>query len=521
VLDTHEPFVYIRSMRAGLLLLLLFPLFSFAQSISYSAVETDYSYKVKFRSLVTADRLNHVLGIFPNAVNYQKLADEHAAHIFGLFHSAYYMDKKGFPAEMSVGFSGTKEPEVTHVDFSEVEGDPYLWIEYEAEGRTLLHKTTAELWFGSNSTATIELPFLTNFPLIYSDNMKKYRDPKFKKCTDEHYWEPKDFSYFWDPYICPELSRPPLSTLVSFELKKVEEAPAHRVPLTQIRGDNENGPLTVLYFAHGFDEIPPSGSPDEPGQKLVRDSGYKLYKNLDKVLIKQYGFTKVTGLAGLREILGDDITHLNLIREVSLENHNQRRYFSTLVRKDRNQTYIVRSGLFPSDNDKKLVTFPTFWKEAWENGDFIYYGGHSGDGTSLSIDNMLSNIKKSQMNITDGIVFSQSKTQIAYFDACSTYDHFQDMYAGLKPQNLHMLTYGLVSLFEVAAATEESVLDLIINETQDLTWKQEIEKIEASQLRPYIEFQYSNKSVRTRKYNYYSERKIYPTSLLNVFVTGD
>lgn len=501
-------------MKFGLLLLFLLPTLGFAQSISYSAVETEYSYKVKFRSLIHADAPS-------DSVNYQKLADDHAAHIFGLFHSAYYMDKRGFPSEMSVGFSGSKEPEVTHVGTSTIKGDPYLWIDYEAEGRTLLHKTTAEQWFGGKDTATVKLPFLTNFPMIYSDDMKRYKDAKFKACTDSHYWQAKEFSYFWDPYMCPWLGEEPYSTQVKFEFSKVEEPSASRVPLAQVRGDNENGRLTVLYFAHGFNEVPPSGKPDEPGQKLLRDSGYKLYKNLDAVLIKQYHFTKVTGLAHLRELLGDDMRHLNLAREVTLENHNQRRYFSTLVRKDRERTYVVRSGLFPSDNDEGLVTFPTFWKEAWENGDFIYYGGHSGDGTSLSIDNMLSNIKKSRANITDGIVFSQSKTQIAYFDACSTYDHFQDMYAGLKYKNLHMLTYGLVSLFEVAAATEETMLQLVINETRDLTWKEELEQIEASQLRPYIDFLYTNSSVRTRKFNYYNERKIYPTSLLNVLVTGE
>lgn len=98
----------------------------------------------------------------------------------------------------------------------------------------------------------------------------------------------------------------------------------------------------------------------------------------------------------------------------------QRRYFSTHLLRQGDHTIVVRSALFDTTNDVSstpLLSFPKFWKEAWENGDFIYYGGHSGDGASLNISSMINNLERADIG---AIGFNNKKTQIAFIDACSS-----------------------------------------------------------------------------------------------------
>jgi len=512
---------------ATLLALFVTTLFSgpgWSQSISNSGIEIEYSYQTSFRSVARQTQViidNPAVEI-SRAVDPVKLANEHAGHVYGLFHSAYYMVEMGFPSDLSEGFVGTMTPIVENVESFAVEGDPYIWIRYRAYGRAILHKKAAAQWFKNNAVKNeITLPLLVNLPLVYTDDMKRYKKSRWKECTDYYFWKPYDFSYFYDPFYCKDLGQAPISAPTKFEVIKLDPPADQVVPTQAIHGDNENGKLITLYFVHGFDEVPRPGYHNKPNRDLYRDGGYKLYKNLETTLLEKYGFTKVSSLDEFREILGREFDNIHLIREVSLEHNYQRRYLSTFVRKDNDgKISVVRSGLFPSDNDEDLVTFPTFWKEAWENGDFIYYGGHSGDGTALSIHNMLKNIEKSKLDIVKDINFNPVKTQVAFFDACSSYAHFQQMYAQLKPSRLHVLTYGLVSLYHTAEATEQTMLEIIFS-SKPIKWSNALEQIERAQLKPQMDYLYKTKSVATRKYRDYLERKLYPSSLLNVRVTDN
>jgi hypothetical protein len=473
---------------------------------------------MKFRSLSRheSDNSSLVLGVSPSA-----LAMEHAYHLYGVFQSPYYLDKKGHPAEVSIGFSGTMTPTIVEAQAFIIEGDPYIWVEYRGAGKTVLHRRVANDWFGNKNEVAVTLPLIKDLTAIYKDGMTGYKSAKWKDCTDKFFNDPDSFSYFYDPFYCPELGSEPIAEDVTFELRKLPEPENTALPLSDLRAGNYNGRLVTLYFVHGFDEIPEPPKGGDIMDGIRKDAGYKLYQNLENVLLRDYGFTKVQGLAEFREFLGSEFNNINLIREVSLEHPSQYRFFRTYVRRDRGgRIWVVRSGLFPSDNDGALVTFPTFWKEAWENGDVLYYGGHSGDGSALSIRNMLDNLRNSKLSVTKNIRFNQGKTQIAFFDACSSYAHFQQMYADLKPNNLHILSYALPSLFHTAVATERVLLETVFSAPEDLHWMEFLEEVEKAQLKPHVDFLYRTKAERDEVYQKYLNREIYPSSLLNVHSSG-
>ncbi|MGE0634465.1 MAG: hypothetical protein AB7O96_18765, partial [Pseudobdellovibrionaceae bacterium] len=327
-------------------------------TLANSSKEVSYEYKVSFRSLKKVN---------DPKVDEEELAKFHAWHLFGLFHAPQFAEQNGFPLELTEGFAGTELPEVKDVRVFNKKGDDYLWVEYVGVAKMLLLNQVYKNILGDKKEIQYQFPLLVNFPKIYSDDMKKYRDPTFVKCTDAHYKEPKDFSYFYNPFRCPELAEEPLAQKITFNLKLVEENVEKKgtlVPLSQIRGENENGKLTTLYFINGFDVSPKSGA--TPGQ-IHRDSGWKLYKSLEKRLTKEMGFEKMESLGDLREVLGEDFGYLNLLTEVNLNHDTQRRYFSTFVKKTRSRTWVVRSALFTTDNDtgsRPLLSFPKFWKEA-------------------------------------------------------------------------------------------------------------------------------------------------------------
>src|SRR4051812_49374845 len=112
--------------------LCFFQVSAHAQSISLGE-EFNYSYNVEFRSLVHHSR--HL----ESESDPFKLAINHVWHVYGLFHSSYYLESSGFPAELSVGFAGTTMPQVTEATSFTKENDPYLWVRYRAEARAVLH----------------------------------------------------------------------------------------------------------------------------------------------------------------------------------------------------------------------------------------------------------------------------------------------------------------------------------------------------------------------------------------------
>ncbi|MCB0404493.1 MAG: hypothetical protein KDD51_06880, partial [Bdellovibrionales bacterium] len=152
---------------------------------------------------------------------------------------------------------------------------------------------------------------------------------------------------------------------------------------------------------------------------------------------------------------------------------------------------------------------------AWQNGDVIYFGGHSGDGQSLSLENMLSTLDSLDL---DEIHFDNGKTQVALFDSCSSYAHYQDMYVKRKTRGLHLVTFGLVSLFEYAQATMEGLLDLVLTRAgKNKKWAGALRGIEQKQLPAHVKAFYEP-TEQEAILEQYQQVQAYPSSLMNVWV---
>jgi len=501
-------------------LIVLSAFISFSQSlsaatVSYSGEEIQYTYQAIFRTVTRGDA---------QKMDQESLAlwsHEHAEHLYGLFHSPDYTTQFGLPKVLNEGYVGTQHPVVQNARAFNVKGDPYIWVQYNGAGQALVNRHVLRAWLGNHNEGTVELPLLSDFPSIYTDDKESFRYAKWKNCTDSYYFSAYDFSYFYNPFFCRELGQAPIARNTKFFIRKVNSTSqeAAPVPLAELRGDNGNGRLVTLYFVHGFDETPESSPNGKSTSQITKDAGWSLYKGLEAQLLAR-NFKKMNSLDELRDFLGEDFSQLSLVREVSLEHHTQRRYFSTYVHRDSTgRVWVVRSGLFPTESLYSYVNFATFWKEAWENGDFIYYGGHSGEGETLSFKNILSDLKGSQIqHLYKNIRLNHQKMQIAFFDACSSYAHYQQMYAHLKPKNLHIITYGLVSMFHLALATEVSMVDLLMKAPVNIRWVTALGKLEQAQLAPQVAFLYDNPSTRSRMYNQYMSRHQYPSYLLNVWL---
>jgi hypothetical protein len=482
--------------------------------ISNSGEEVNYSYKVTFRSLLQQKEGSQT------AV--KDAATFHASHLFGLFHSPEVSEKSGYYPELIEGFAGTKSPQIVQVSSERRAGDPYLWVTYEAQSSMILLKSVAKKWLKSSMTGTTKLPLLIDLPKSYLDDQSDYRDQKWTKCTDDHYNTTVDFSYFYTPYKCRELRTKPIAQSVTFNvtrLRSPNDQDTTAVPLAKLRGDNGNGKIMTLYFVSGFNDHLNSSSSKE---EIERDFGFKSYALIEKLLVKRMGFTSMDDKDQLRSVIGSDIEKIDLLNPVQLSRYDQRRFFSTYVKQMGDTTVVVRSALFSTElhvEDYASRSFPRFWKEAWENADFIYYGGHSGDGFPFDIRNLNSALKEFDLST---IRFKKSKSQIAVFDSCSSFAQYQPPYTAKNPANLHLVSMGLVSLFHLGPATVEQLLALVLSpsDTADPKWADALRTIEQSQLPLHVKFYYG-------QYKAAEEQKILadfkksgqaPTSLMSVSV---
>ena len=480
---------------------------SLGLTVSNSGEEVTYRYHASFRSLERVASLAK-----PQA---KLVADFHAAHLFGLFHSPEVVGASGYDSELVEGFAGTKYPQVGQVETFSVDGDPYLWIRYNGHGTMMVHKWVLKKWLGDKHEGVVELPLLVDLPSIYTDNGQDYRTVKWKKCTDTHYHQASDFSYFYTPYRCTELKDQPLAALSGFTLERIQQGgqgDKATVPLKRVHGTNGNGRITSFYFANGFNATPPAGSTE---QKIHRDAGWKSFAFLERLFVRNLGFESIESLSQLRELLGEDFGEIEILSPVHMDHDTQRRYFRTYVKRTDSEVFVVRSALFhvPTEvGPRPQRSFATFWKEAWENGDVIYYGGHSGDGGTLSLETILHALDASDL---ESIRFQPDKMQIAVFDSCSSYAHYQDLYMAKKPANLELVTFGLVSLYEYATATVNSLTKTLMQSQSLVKWKDALEEIERAQLDSHVNSRYPADQ-REAKLKYFLGKGFYPSSLMNV-----
>lgn len=424
MLKTHIKSLYIS--------FLLFSLLNFsslgsaiAAVISPSAMEVDFKYTATYLSNTSPEELQSQDALASDA-------EFHAKHLFGILQSAELTAKYGIDFDLISGLGSPRMPlEITIKNTAPV--GERLEITYNVKGRMLVHKKAGKKWLKDTK---VTLPLLYDLPSVY--DQAQYSE-KWRNCTDEHYWTEVDFWYFYDPFRedCTALSKTPLAKKVDISVEPVitneEWLSSRNMPLDEIRGDNGNGDLFTIYVIHGFAE----------SFKDPKDDNRVLFKKLQKELEK-LGF------------------------ETKVDRESSDRVLQTYTKKIGSMNVRIRHLLAETGFDGERKTFATFWKEAVEEGDVILYGGHSGSGGNLSLDNLNWVLSKS-----DGseINFNNEKRQIIFLDSCSSYAYYLEPYRTEKARaRITMITYGLPSYFANAGTVLSVLLNTVLDPSSNPKW---------------------------------------------------
>lgn len=237
----------------------------------------------------------------------------------------------------------------------------------------------------------------------------------FNPCTDQHYNSEGDFWYFWNP--TQEGCSIPDGELQKVTAKLTPKANTKKTypDYARILGDNGNGRLVKVMFLVGIDENFRRG-----------DLGKKAYEDVRGMLVKN-GF--------------------------KLAKSGPVKSFLTL-KKD---NYDVEINLQLMDPDSP--EFLTTAAEGLESGDIFIYDGHSGLGSYL-------NLPRFEQHLGRRLKLPLEKSQIFYFNGCSTFPYYNADYFGLKktPQdpvgsrNLDIITTSVGATFDVGAGHDNAFL---------------------------------------------------------------
>ena len=234
-------------------------------------------------------------------------------------------------------------------------------------------------------------------------------------CTDEHYNTEEDFWYFWNPGN--EGCRIPKSELQEVTAKLFPKANTKKTypDYEKILGDNQNGRLVKVVFLIGIDENFRRG-----------DLGFKAYKDVSELLVKQ-GF--------------------------KMAKSGSRKNFLTLKR-DRYDVEIDMRLVDPDEPE-----FLDLAAEGLESADIFIYDGHSGLGRYL-------NLPRFKEHLGRPLKLPLKKSQIFYFNGCSTFPYYNADYFALKrtagdlagSHYLDIITTSVGATFDVGARHDSAFL---------------------------------------------------------------
>ncbi len=234
-------------------------------------------------------------------------------------------------------------------------------------------------------------------------------------CTDEHYNAEEDFWYFWNPDN--DGCRIPKSELQEVIAKLIPKANTKKTypNYEKILGDNQNGRLVKVVFLVGVDEDFRHG-----------DLGLKAYKEASELLVKQ-GFKMAK--AGSRQ------NYLTLKRD----------------------KYDVEIDMRLVDPDEP--DFLDIAATGIENADIFIYDGHSGLGSYL-------NLPRFEKHLGRALKLPLQKSQIFYFNGCSTFPYYNADYFALKrtaddpagSRNLDIITTSVGATFDVGARHDSAFI---------------------------------------------------------------
>ncbi len=257
----------------------------------------------------------------------------------------------------------------------------------------------------------------------------------FNPCTDKHYNGEGDFWYFWTP--TQEGCNIPDSELQKVTAKLTPKANTTKTypDYAKILGDNGNGRLVKVLFLVGIDESFRHG-----------DLGKKAYEDVRSLLLKN-GFK--LGASGPLK--------------------------SFLTLKKENYDVEIDLRLVDPDSPEFLTTAA----DGLEKGDIFIYDGHSGLGSYL-------NLPRFEKHLGRKLKLPLEKSQIFYFNGCSTFPYYNADYFALKKhaqdpagsRNLDIITTSVGATFDVGAGHDSAFLTGVLMGKYP-TWQKIMDEIYA------------------------------------------
>ena len=332
-------------------------------------------------------------GDTPKALEIQRAVDHQLQFLIGHFQSESFVVNFNYP-----GVLGDKY-KFKFMKAEPKQGETQV-LHYRFQGKSVFH--TKVFQHSSNVTLPLRLP--ANPETFYQLGVVN----GVNRCTDGHYNSEDDLFYFWDPDKkgCPLKNNAKDVLRIEGKLERLANTLSTYPEYDRLYSLPD---LRISVFLGYID--------DEPKTSRTNDDGYRTYKELAHDLARK---------------------HFHLVEEKNFKTIN---YLSTFEKSFRNQLgieqkVIITLLLSDSSSESRDRTFVTAFSEALKNSQLVAYDGHSGLGGNLDFER-----------------FTMEKLpsfyQIFFFNGCSSYPYFNNMYFSKKPagkKNLEIITAGLPTL---------------------------------------------------------------------------
>lgn len=322
-------------------------------------------------------------------------------------------------------------------------------VKYHYTGRALLDD-------GFGDVTKLALP--RNPDYIYSQSKRNYN---VNPCTDDHYNSEGDFWYYWNATKCPLITNGVEFDYVSVKLTKLPSTTKTYPEFDRlVRSAGQGKKKMTIYAFYGTVEEASMLNKDLSNNSVLK----KTFNETNDTFTKQ-GFT---------------ITNLTRLADAALLYE----YEKNIPQSNLNITIKVYYGNTGIE-EKDVIEFYKLYKEGLEKGSVLFYGGHSGLGGNLDLEMIEENVGK--------IRFAVNDYQIMFFDSCSSFPYYTQMYFSKKvtakdkvgSKNLDIITNGLSSYFvrnNASIATLMTVINSAYEENKIYSWQEAIDYMHATQM---------------------------------------
>lgn len=400
-------------MKKFIIVLSLLTVNAWAQDKYFGARSTEAILKFDASIEVSTDKSLNVEvlnGTSAKANKIREKVDYQLEFLIGHFQSESFVEAYKYP-----GVLGDKHK----FKFTSVEpkrGTRQI-LNFRFEGKTVFHTKV----FMKADKVKIPLRLPLNPATFYKKGVVKGKN----KCTDEHYDSEDDMFYFWDPDKagCPLKGNNTDVLRINGSLEKLENTTSTYPEYDRLYTDEE---LNISVFLGYIDDV--------PATSRTNDDGYVTYKELGEQL-EEFGY----------EI-------------VEQKNFKRLNYFTKLEKTFRNQLGTMQKvviSILLSDSSVGVTdeTFANSFSEALTTSQIVAYDGHSGLGGNLEYERFLA-------SKLPGFY------QIFFFNGCSSYPYFNQMYFTQKPagkKNLEIITAGLPTLTSTSTSNMMAFLNPFIH----------------------------------------------------------